>query len=43
MTTELPTKAKLNKVLTDLMRRPRTAEVATAINKVKGQIRTCPR
>jgi len=43
MVPTLPTKKVLRRLLTDLMRRPRTREVADAINKVQDQIRTCPR
>lgn len=42
MVTTLPTKQALRRVLSDLMRRPRTVEVRDAINKVKDQIRACP-
>jgi hypothetical protein len=39
MTTRLMTTQELNKLLTELMRQPRTAETATAIDKVRAQIK----
>lgn len=43
MTDQPPTRQQLNLLLAELMRRPRTAEMAKAVDKVKAQIRACPR
>jgi hypothetical protein len=43
MTDQRPNRQELTTLLTDLMRRPRTAEVTAAIAKIQAQIRACPR
>lgn len=40
MTTELPTRDRLLKLLNELRRKPRTAAVAQAIDRVNKQIKS---